>query len=124
MNGPVSGPVGADAECLFCRIVGGQVPAQVVLDTATVLAFRDVTPQAPTHVLVIPKRHQPDLVALVGAAPEEAVDVLRAVGRVAEQEGLGQGYRTVFNTGAQAQQSVFHAHVHVLGGREMTWPPG
>lgn len=110
--------------CLFCRIVAGEVPADVVHESASTLAFRDVDPQAPTHVLVIPKRHEPDVVALTLADPDAARAVFRAVGEVAAQEGLDAGYRGVFNTGAQAQQSVFHAHVHVLGGRAMTWPPG
>lgn len=114
----------SDQDCLFCRIIAGDVPADVVRETETTLAFRDIEPQAPTHVLVIPKRHEPDLVALGAADPSAATDVLAAVGAVAEQEQLGEGYRSVFNTGAAAQQSVFHAHVHVLGGRAMTWPPG
>ncbi|HET8599589.1 MAG TPA: histidine triad nucleotide-binding protein [Segeticoccus sp.] len=112
------------ADCLFCKIIAGDVPADVVHETDTTVAFRDIDPQAPTHVLVIPKRHEPDLVALATADPGAATDVLRAVGDVAAQEQLGEGYRSVFNTGALAQQSVFHAHVHVLGGRAMTWPPG
>ncbi|HET7303379.1 MAG TPA: histidine triad nucleotide-binding protein [Segeticoccus sp.] len=114
----------SDQDCLFCRIVAGDVPADVVHETGTTLAFRDIDPQAPTHVLVIPKRHEPDLVALAAEDPSVATDVLAAVGAVAEQEQLAEGYRSVFNTGAGAQQSVFHAHVHVLGGRAMTWPPG
>ncbi|HET7476428.1 MAG TPA: HIT domain-containing protein [Dermatophilaceae bacterium] len=114
----------SDADCLFCRIVTGAVPADVVLETDTTLAFRDVTPQAPTHVLVIPKRHEPSVVALHRAAAPEAGDLLAAVGAVAAQEGLSEGYRAVFNTGPAAQQSVLHAHVHVLGGRSMSWPPG
>jgi len=113
-----------EADCLFCKIVTGDVPAEVVHQTDRTVAFRDLDPQAPTHVLVIPRGHHPDAAALTAAAPDDAVALLDAVGRVADQEGLGEGYRIVFNTGAQAQQSVFHVHAHVLGGRSMTWPPG
>jgi histidine triad (HIT) family protein len=114
-----------DPDCLFCKIVAGDVPATVVREDAATVAFRDLDPQAPTHVLVIPRHHVPDVAGLAAERPEDAVAVLDAVRAVAEQEGIAEGgYRTVFNTGADAQQSVFHAHVHVLGGRAMTWPPG
>jgi histidine triad (HIT) family protein len=115
-------PAGSD--CLFCKIIARQIPADIVLETPTTLAFRDIRPQAPTHVLVIPKAHQPDVVALGAASPQAVVDLFESVGAVASIEGLEPGYRSVFNTGALAQQEVFHAHVHVLGGRAMTWPPG
>jgi histidine triad (HIT) family protein len=111
-------------QCLFCKIVAGEIPADVVHETATTLAFRDIEPQAPTHVLVIPRSHQPDIATLAAAEPEVAVDLLNAVAELAKQEGLSDGYRLVFNTGAQAQQTVFHVHAHVIGGRDMTWPPG
>ncbi|HET8716615.1 MAG TPA: histidine triad nucleotide-binding protein [Nocardioidaceae bacterium] len=113
-----------DPDCLFCKIVAGDIPGDVVHETATTLAFRDIEPQAPTHVLVVPREHHPNVAALAAQAPEVSVDLLNAVAAVAEQEGLGQGYRLVFNTGAQAHQTVFHVHAHVLGGRAMTWPPG
>lgn len=113
-----------DPDCLFCKIVAGEVPADVVHETETTLAFRDIEPQAPTHVLVVPRHHHPDVGALTAAEPDVAVDLLYAVAAVARQEGLGEGYRLVFNTGAGANQLVFHAHAHVLGGRRMTWPPG
>jgi histidine triad (HIT) family protein len=112
------------ADCLFCKIIAGEVPADVVHETDTTLAFRDIDPQAPTHVLVIPRSHQPDIGALAAAEPDVAVDLLNAAAAVAKQEGLDEGYRLVFNTGAQALQTVFHAHVHVIGGRKMGWPPG
>jgi len=115
---------GPESDCLFCKIVDRQIPADIVHESATTLAFRDRAPQAPTHVLVIPKEHQPDVVALGARSPQAVVQLFEAVGAVAAQEALGAGYRGVFNTGAQAQQTVFHAHVHVLGGRDMTWPPG
>ena len=113
-----------DADCLFCKIVAGDVPADVVHTTDTTVAFRDIAPQAPTHVLVIPRSHHANAADLAAAEPEVAVDLVRTAAAVAEQEGLGAGYRMVFNTGAAAHQTVFHAHVHVLGGRPMGWPPG
>jgi len=114
-----------DESCLFCKIVAGDLPATVVREDEATLAFRDLDPQAPTHVLVIPRHHVPDVAGLASERPEDAVALLKMVRAVAEQEGVaGSGYRTVFNTGVEAQQSVFHAHVHVLGGRSMTWPPG
>ena len=112
------------SDCLFCKIVAGEIPADIIYESATALAFRDIEPQAPTHVLVIPKEHQADIAALGASSPQSVVELFEAVGAVAAQEGLDAGYRSVFNTGAAAQQSVFHAHVHVLGGRDMTWPPG
>ena len=114
-----------DPDCLFCKIVAGDIPATVVREDEATLAFRDLDPQAPTHVLVIPRHHVADVGALAAERPEDAVAVLDAVRAVAEQEGVATtGYRSVFNTGAEAHQTVFHAHVHVLGGRSMTWPPG
>lgn len=115
----------ARADCLFCKIVTGGVPAVIVRETDTTVAFRDINPQAPTHVLVIPKAHYPDAAALAGQAPELAADVLREAGAVAAEERIdGTGYRVVFNTGSGAGQTVFHAHAHVLGGRGLEWPPG
>ncbi|MFF5989204.1 histidine triad nucleotide-binding protein [Prauserella flavalba] len=112
-------------ECLFCRIVEGTLPATVVHETETVLAFRDIDPKAPTHVLVIPKEHHADAAALASADPALAGEVLAVAGEVAKLDAVdASGYRLVFNTGADGQQTVFHAHCHVLGGRGMTWPPG
>ncbi|MFJ2603870.1 histidine triad nucleotide-binding protein [Streptomyces sp. NPDC091279] len=113
----------AQGDCLFCGIVAGQIPATIVRETDTTVAFRDINPQAPIHILVIPKAHHPDAAALAEADPQLAADVLRATRAVAEQEQL-DSYRTVFNTGAGAGQTVFHAHAHVLGGRGLQWPPG
>ena len=114
-----------DPHCLFCKIVAGDIPATVVRADEATVAFRDLDPQAPTHVLVIPRHHVADLGGLAAERPEDAVAVLDAVRAVAEQEGVAStGYRSVFNTGAEAHQTVFHAHVHVLGGRSMAWPPG
>jgi histidine triad (HIT) family protein len=110
---------------LFCRIVAGEIPAQVVHETEHTLAFRDIDPQAPTHVVVIPKEHHPNAAALAGADPGGAGALLAAAGEVARLAGVdGSGYRLVFNTGPDAHQTVFHVHCHVLGGRAMAWPPG
>ncbi len=112
------------SDCLFCRIVAGEIPATVVLDTDEVLAFRDISPAAPTHVVVVPKAHHVDVAALAAADPGLAGRLLAAGAVVAAQEGLDEGFRLVFNTGSDGGQTVFHVHLHVLGGRTMTWPPG
>lgn len=114
---------GTNEGCIFCRIVSGEIPADVVATSEHSLAFRDLEPQAPTHVLVIPRRHVANLGELA-EHPAELADAVVLARAVAADEGLGEGYRLVANTGARAQQSVFHAHVHVLGGRDLTWPPG
>ena len=112
-------------DCLFCRIVAGDVPASRVAETARTLAFRDVNPQAPTHVLVIPKEHHRDVAALVAADPVLLSELVRAATGVAEQEGVHEsGWRLVFNTGLEGGQTVSHVHGHVLGGRRLGWPPG
>jgi histidine triad (HIT) family protein len=108
-----------DHDCLFCRIVAGEIPATVVHETATTLAFRDIDPKAAVHVLVIPKQHYADVVALA-ADPSAGADVLAAAASVAEAEGLtGDGFRLMFNTGRFAGQEVFHVHAHVLGGEPL-----
>ena len=108
-----------DNDCLFCRIVAGEIPATVVHETATTLAFRDIDPKAPVHVLVITKDHRQDVLALAGH-PGAAADVLAAVAAVAEAEGLtADGFRLIFNTGGHGGQEVFHVHAHVLGGRPL-----
>jgi histidine triad (HIT) family protein len=113
-----------DADCLFCKIVNREIPADVVAESDLSLAFRDLNPQAPTHLLVIPRRHSPTLAELAADDPASAVDVLTLARQVALDAGLEAGYRVVLNNGAAAQQTVFHAHAHVLGGRPFTWPPG
>jgi histidine triad (HIT) family protein len=123
-TGEGTGDGAAKAGCLFCGIVAGDVPADVVHESPTTLAFRDVDPQAPTHVLVVPRLHHPDAASLAAAEPAVLVDLVAAARAVAEQDGLEDGYRLVFNTGPAANQTVFHAHLHVLGGRSMGWPPG
>lgn len=111
-------------DCLFCKLVSREVEPDVVHETGTTLAFRDINPQAPTHVLVIPKEHHATVADLAAHAPSVLADLAAAAGAVAEQEGLDEGYRLVFNTGPQAGQTVFHVHGHVLGGRSLGWPPG
>jgi len=113
-----------DPDCLFCKIVAGDIEADVVHESGTTFAFRDLDPQAPTHVLVVPRSHYPNAAALAVGEPDTAAHLFDAAAAIAEGDGLGEGYRLVFNTGAQAHQTVFHAHMHVLGGRAMTWPPG
>jgi histidine triad (HIT) family protein len=113
------------ADCLFCAIVAGEIPATKVLETDRILAFRDINPQAPTHVLVIPKTHYPDVAALAAADAALLGEVIDAVQQVAVADGVAEtGYRLVFNTGAEAGQTVLHVHGHLLGGRVLTWPPG
>ena len=109
-------------DCPFCAIVAGRVPAKIVREDGDTVVFEDINPQAPLHVLVIPKKHIRDIAELSGD-PETAVALLRSIRAVVEERGLSD-FRTVFNTGAEAGQSVFHVHAHVLSGRPMGWPPG
>ncbi len=111
-------------ECLFCKIVAGEMPATVVYRDDRVLAIRDIHPMAPTHVLLMPMRHVGSM-AEVGAADADLIAALHlSAARVAAQEGLSSGYRLVINTGRDGGQTVGHLHVHLLGGRAMRWPPG
>ena len=113
------------ADCLFCKIIKREIPASIVYEDDRVLAFNDINPQAPTHVLVIPKRHistlndlTPDDDAIVG-------EVVRRAAAIADERGISAGgFRTVFNTNREAGQTVFHIHLHLLGGRSLGWPPG
>lgn len=114
----------SQSDCLFCKIVAGAIPSDKVLETDEVLSFRDINPEAPTHVLVIPKRHVASIHELREADADELAKIFAVIRKVAEQEGVGDGYRVVTNVGATAGQSVFHLHFHVLGGRSLTWPPG
>ena len=114
-----------DPECLFCRIAAGEVPADIVQQDDLVVSFRDINPKAPTHVLLIPRRH----IASAGELSEADSDMLgrlfSVAAKVAREEGIAdRGYRLVSNVGAGAGQSVFHLHFHLLGGRSMSWPPG
>lgn len=107
-------------DCLFCRVGAGEIPATVVHETDTVLAFRDIGPQAPVHVLVIPRAHHTDVAALTEADPGLASEVLAAAGAVAKAEGLTEnGFRVIFNTGPHAGQTVSHVHAHVVGGEPL-----
>jgi histidine triad (HIT) family protein len=111
-------------DCLFCRIVSGEIPSKKVYEDEHTYAFEDINPQAPTHVLVVPKKH---IRGLKEATPEYASLIgfcHLAAAHVARQRGIEDGYRTVVNVGPQAGQSVFHMHVHLLGGRRLQWPPG
>lgn len=111
-------------DCLFCRIIAGEIPAKKVFEDEHTFAFEDISPQAPTHVLVVPKKH---LVGLKEASAEDAEIVGRchlAAARIARERSIENGYRTVLNVGPGAGQSVFHLHVHLLGGRDLKWPPG
>lgn len=112
-------------DCLFCKIVAGQIPCAKVDETDRVLAFRDIHPQAPTHVLLIPKEHAAASAAELGP-PQGALlgDLFALAARIAAREGLGQGWRLVTNVGDHAGQTVPHLHWHLLGGRPMGWPPG
>lgn len=112
------------SDCVFCRILVGEIPAEVVVETAGALAFRDLDPQAPTHVLVIPKEHHASAAELAAASPLAVAELVSLAAQVAELDGLGDHYRLVFNTGSGAGQSVFHVHLHLLGGRALAWPPG
>jgi histidine triad (HIT) family protein len=110
------------SDCLFCKIVAGEVPSTKVYEDAYTYAFADTNPQAPTHVLVVPRQHFADL-ADIARDGEAAAAYLAGIRGLVEQQGL-RDYRTVFNTGAGVGQTVFHVHAHVLAGRPMSWPPG
>lgn len=109
--------------CLFCKIIAGEIPATKVYEDETSIAFRDINPQAPTHVLVIPRKHIASLNEMTEEDETAIGHVLRVCATIARQENL-ESFRTAINTGEGVGQSVFHIHAHVLGGREMSWPPG
>jgi histidine triad (HIT) family protein len=110
--------------CLFCKIVAGEIPSKKVFEDDLTYAFRDINPQAPTHILVVPRKHIGSL-AESEAAGKDLIGYLHMVAaRIAKSEGLSKGFRTVINTGPDGGQTVDHLHVHLLGGRAMTWPPG
>jgi histidine triad (HIT) family protein len=114
----------ASPACLFCSIVAGEVPAEVVHTTERTVAFRDVNPQAPVHVLVVPRDHYANAAALASGDPEASAELVRTAAAVAAAEGHPDDYRLVLNTGAGAGQTVFHTHLHLLAGRDLGWPPG
>lgn len=113
------------ADCLFCTIIERKIPATIVYEDARVIAFNDIDPQAPTHVLIVPKRHIPTLND-IGVEDEQIVgELVRRAAALAKERGFSDhGYRVLFNTNRGAGQSVFHIHLHLLGGRPLTWPPG
>jgi histidine triad (HIT) family protein len=113
------------ADCLFCRIIAGTIPANIVHQDDHLVAFKDINPQAPLHVLIIPRRHVATLNELADTDDQLVGEMVRRAAAIAREHGYAdRGYRTVFNCNAEAGQSVFHIHLHVLGGRAMTWPPG
>lgn len=109
--------------CIFCKIAAGELGTELLYEDSSVLAFRDLQPQAPTHILIIPRRHHKNVDELSAAEPETVAALFRVASELARSEGLS-GHRTLFNTGESAGQSVFHAHLHLLGGRSFAWPPG
>ena len=113
-----------DPDCLFCRIVSGEIPSDRVHEDEDVIAFRDIAPRAPTHMLVIPRRHIPDAHALTESDGDLLAKLFTVVRQVADAAGLENGYRVVTNVGPESGQTVFHLHLHLLGGRPMAWPPG
>ena len=113
------------ADCLFCKVAAGEVPAKIVYTDDRVIAFRDINPQAPMHVLVVPRRHIATLDDLADTDDQLVGEMIRRAAAIAREHGYAdRGYRTVFNCQAEAGQTVFHIHLHVLGGRTLTWPPG
>jgi len=115
----------AEQDCIFCQVVAGEISADVIYQDERAVAFRDINPQAPVHSLVIPREHMDSLDDAAGRDEGVLGHLLRVAARVANSEGLSEsGYRTVINTGAGAGQSVFHLHLHVIGGRPLKWPPG
>lgn len=113
------------ADCLFCRIVAGEIPAAIVYQDDRLVAFKDINGQAPMHLLIVPRKHIPRLDDLTPDDDAMVGEMIRRAAALAREHGHSEtGYRTVFNTNAAAGQSVFHIHLHVLGGRSFSWPPG
>jgi histidine triad (HIT) family protein len=115
----------SNADCLFCKFVAGELKADIVLETSKVLAFRDINPQAPTHILIVPRKHIATINDLTNSDAEDVGNLYLVAKELAKEEGFSEeGYRVVMNCNAGAGQSVFHIHLHLLGGRPFTWPPG
>jgi histidine triad (HIT) family protein len=113
------------SDCLFCKFISGEIEPKIVYEDSDVMAFRDISPQAPCHVLIVPKRHISTLNDLVPEDAELMGKLYLAAAKVAKKEGVDEaGYRTIINCNEQAGQTVFHIHLHLLGGRRMSWPPG
>ncbi len=113
-----------ETECLFCGIIAGNVPSDIVYEDADVVAFKDINPQAPVHVLVIPRKHIGAIAELSEGDAELVGKLVLAARKIAASLGLSEGYRLVFNNGPAAGQLVYHIHLHLLGGRKFAWPPG
>ncbi len=111
-------------DCLFCKIAAGEIPSTKVYEDDQIFAFRDINPQAPTHILVIPKEHIPSVDAITPENSAVVSHIFEIIPKLAAEDGLDKGYRVVSNIGEQGQQSVPHLHFHILGGRDMIWPPG
>ena len=111
-------------DCLFCRMIRGEVPTKKVYEDERAFAFDDIKPQAPTHVLIVPKKHITGLKEAEDADAELLGYCQLVAAKIARQRGIEDGYRTVYNVGPKAGQSVFHLHLHLLGGRNLSWPPG
>lgn len=112
-------------DCVFCKIVKKEIPSKTVHEDGDFVAFRDVNPQAPVHILIVPKRHIPGLLDVQGGDAELLGRLLLLSSAIARKEGIAErGYRTLFNTNREAGQTVFHLHLHLIGGRPMAWPPG
>jgi len=113
------------SDCIFCKIAAKEMDSDIVLETETVVAFRDINPQAPTHILLIPKKHISKISETTRNDQDLLGDLIITARNLAEDEGIAEsGYRLVFNNGAHGGQDVFHIHLHLLGGRQMQWPPG
>lgn len=114
-----------DPNCIFCKIIGKKIPSTVVFEDELSLAFEDVNPQAPVHILVVPKQHIPDIHSMTEADRNIVGHLFLTAKKIADQKGLNaEGYRMVINNGAGVGQTVFHIHLHILSGRRLTWPPG
>ena len=113
------------SDCLFCKIADGEIPTELILEKENLIAFRDINPQAPTHILIIPRKHIPTLNDLNAADAELIGELILAAKELAEKEEIAEsGYRTGFNCNADAGQTVWHVHLHLMGGRKFNWPPG
>lgn len=113
-----------NADCLFCKIIAGTIPTKKVYEDERVFAFEDITPQAPTHVLIIPKKHIAGLKEATAEDAELLGHCQLAAAKIGRERGIEDGYRTVYNVGPRSGQSVFHLHLHLIGGRDLSWPPG
>ena len=111
-------------DCLFCKIVKKEIPSEIVFENDYLIAFEDINPQAPTHILIIPKEHFASLKEIPEDKKGILAELLLGARQIAEEKGLSRGYRIVLNTGKESGQAVFHIHFHLLGGRQMAWPPG